>query len=241
MTTYFISDLHLSDYSSDITENFLSFIENHIVTTNTKADALYILGDLFDFWVGDDYLSDTAEKVAKTLKQASQKTPIYYMQGNRDFLLNKSFCDLAGMKLIPDPIKINLYNTPTLLTHGDSLCMLDKKYTQFRAFSRNRLIQKLFLAIPVSLRLKIANYIREKSTLDSRKKSAEIMDVSPEAVIQLIQTHQVKRLIHGHTHRPAHHKVFTPHTPTERFVLGAWENHGEILICDKSGCQLKKS
>lgn len=230
--TIFISDLHLQANEPHIAEIFLDFLHHEA----RKADALYILGDLFEAWIGDDDLSPFNLQIIQALKQATLSgLPIYFMRGNRDFLIGKRFIEKSGVKLLADPTLINLYGTPTLLMHGDSLCTLDQKHQKWRQMTLNPTYQKLALLLPLSLRLSIARWLRKQSGQHQRNLADYITDVNPEAVAQAMQAHQVARLIHGHTHRPAIHSLPTG----QRIVLGAWHHAGNALYCNESVCELK--
>jgi UDP-2,3-diacylglucosamine hydrolase len=220
MKTLFISDLHLSEESGDARKYFLDFLQEK----TQEAEALYILGDFFEVWCGDD---DHAEWIAEVINSIKNlKIKVYFMQGNRDFLLGKIFAEKCGAILLEDPTVIDLYGVPTLLTHGDSLCTEDQAYQRWRKFSHNRLIQKIFLSLPLSWRQKIANHLRKKSKDYVKALSSEIMDVTLKSVDEIAQKYQVTQLIHGHTHRPAVHKRGS----YTRFVLPDWHAKGGMLV-----------
>jgi UDP-2,3-diacylglucosamine hydrolase len=221
---YFISDLHLSAQEPHITAAFLRFLK-HIAPT---GDALYILGDFFESYIGDDDNDPYVASIADALLQLAQTgLPIYLMHGNRDFLIGNTFAKTAGVTLIPDPTIITIANQPLLLMHGDSLCTLDKNHQRFRKITRNKIIQTLFLWLPLSFRKKLAADLRTESMKENHYKSAEIMDVSENAVDQAIQQYQADKLIHGHTHRPM--------ITNKRIVLGSWEKQGNYLKIDEQG------
>lgn len=204
-TTYFISDLHLQASEPAMCELFFSFLKKHAI----NADALYILGDLFEFWVGDDDDTPLHHQVIEALHKLSQQTPIYFMHGNRDFLIGKRFLKATGCELLEDPSLIDLYGTKTLLMHGDLLCTRDVKYQKFRKFSRRWLVQKLFLLKSLKKRQQIAMRYRQQSQRHTATASEEIMDVTPSEVEKYLQHYDTPLIIHGHTHRPdVHH--FTP-------------------------------
>lgn len=215
----FISDLHLSPERPDITQAFLHFLN----TTAKNAEALYILGDFFDAWVGDD--DDTAEFacIKRALKSYSENTAVYFMVGNRDFLIGKQFAEETGCKLLPEPTLIQLANEPTLLIHGDSLCTGDAAYMEFRAMVRNTQWQQAILSKPLAERKALAAQMRAQSAEANSLKASDIMDVTPSEVAKLMEEHKVKRLIHGHTHRPDRHELQTALGEAERIVLGDWE------------------
>jgi UDP-2,3-diacylglucosamine hydrolase len=228
MNTLFISDLHLARERPQITAIFLDFLK----TRAAKAQALYILGDFFDVWIGDDAMDDYARSIAKALRElADTGVPIYLMPGNRDFLYGHAFCQQSGVTLISDPLLIDLYGTPTLLAHGDALCSADKAYQLFRKIVRNPITQFIFLHLPLFLRKKIASGLRRGSHLENQKKSAYIMDVVQESVIEVMQKYHVQHLIHGHTHQPNVHHFMLDDKSATRTVLGSWEQEGHVLIC----------
>jgi len=232
MTTLLISDLHLDEYRTDITELFLRFLK----TDAKKADALYILGDFFEVWIGDDNLSSFNQTIISALKLATdQGLPIYLMHGNRDFLLGKKFLRQTGCKLLPDEYVVDLYGSPTLLLHGDTLCTEDKAYLKFRKKARNRFLQKLFLLKSLETRLAIAKKYREASKAHTSTASDFIMDVTQEEVERVMKKHGVQHLVHGHTHREAVHQFELNNRPATRTVLGAWHTHGSVLVCTPDG------
>lgn len=223
MKAIFISDLHLSNDSPKELALFESFLKEQL----NQVDALYILGDLFEAWIGDDDKSNCATRVAAELRRVKARgTQTFYMHGNRDFLLGNEFALLAHMTLLPDPSVINLDKYPVLLTHGDILCTDDKDYQRFRRFSHFYFVKKLFLALPLKLRRKIASRLREQSSIESKKKPVHVMDVNPDAVTKMLNEYQVDTMIHGHTHRPAVHIE----GDKTRYVLGAWDIEPKILV-----------
>lgn len=230
--TLFISDLHLSADFPTSCARFFTFIENQAV----KADALYILGDFFDKWIGDDNLSTFNLAIMKRLRSLSnQHIPIYLLHGNHDFLLGKKFSEVTGVTIINDPTVINLYGKATLLTHGDILCSLDKKHQRYRKVYTNRILQRLFLFIPLRYRRQIANRLRHHS-IDRTKHLAEnIMDVTVNAVENAMQNSKTNLMIHGHTHRPAIHQHTVQYQPATRIVLDSWHQHGNYLIYHHDG------
>lgn len=239
MSTLFISDLHLEESREDITRALLNFLEERAVS----AERLYILGDFFEAWIGDDERTRLQETVAAALRQLRDRgTEIFLMHGNRDFLIGKDFCSRAGASLLEDPTVINLYGTPTLLMHGDSLCTADTEYQKFRANMRNPQWQQMILQRPLADRQLMARQLREISMAKNQGKMESIMDVTPEEVVSVMEAHGVQRLIHGHTHRPAVHQLEVSGKPAQRFVLGDWDKHawwlevkeGAEPILDKS-------
>ncbi len=236
--TLFISDLHLCASRPAITAAFLQFLE----TTAVKVRALYILGDLFEYWAGDDDIDAAFHQQIITAfrKTADAGTSIYLMHGNRDFLIGESFCQLSGITLIPDPIMIDLHGQQALLSHGDDLCTDDVAYQQFRTQVRDTAWQQEFLSQPLALRKKQIEAIRARSEQEKTRKSMEIMDVNAEAVTSLLQKYQPDLLIHGHTHRPDCHTIQLGDRQIKRWVLGDWYEQGSYLACDDNGCRAVK-
>ncbi|MBB3168060.1 UDP-2,3-diacylglucosamine diphosphatase [Simiduia aestuariiviva] len=236
MATLFISDLHLDAKRPAITQAFLHFLQNQA----KGADALYILGDLFEAWIGDDDDAPLATEVQRALKQYSALGhPLYIMQGNRDFLLGDGFCTHTGATLLEDPTTVDLYGTPTLLMHGDTLCTDDVDYQAFRAQARSPQWQAPLLAQPLPVRRQLAADIRSKTQSLAAMKAEDIMDVNRDEVIRVMGANAVTRLIHGHTHRPARHPVALPSNAAgERIVLGDWHNALWYLTVDAHGCEL---
>lgn len=232
----FISDLHLCPTRPHVTQLFLHFLEH----TATGAEALYILGDLFEYWAGDDNLNDPFNsKIANTFASlADHGTTVYLMHGNRDFLMGNTFAQACHLILLADPVLIELYGTPTLLTHGDTLCTDDTDYQAFRAKVREPAWQAAFLAQPLAQRKATIEELRRKSETEKQLKPSAIMDVNPDAVNALLEKHGYPpRIIHGHTHRPAQHILQLNGKAYERWVLPAWEeNGGGYLHCDSAGC-----
>lgn len=217
-STYFISDLHLSTTRPDISRALAAFLQQH-----TGCDQLYILGDLFEVWVGDDDDAALAQDTAAALRAFSAAGPdLFLMQGNRDFMLGETFCQSAGGQLLPDPTVIELDGEPTLLMHGDSLCTADKEYQQFRKTARDPQWQAALMAESLEQRRAFAAQLRGKSKEANSNKAEDIMDVTPADVELIMAEHDVRQLIHGHTHRPAHHDEPTG----SRWVLGDWDTKG---------------
>lgn len=222
MTTLFISDLHLEESRPDITEAFLTFLDEKA----RGVDQLYILGDFFEAWIGDDERTPLQEQVAAALRKLRDSgTDIFLMHGNRDFLIGQDFCDRAGATLLDDPTVIDLHGTPTLLMHGDSLCTADVEYQKFRANMRNPQWQQMILQRPLEDRQQMARQLREISMAKNQGKEEFIMDVTPEEVVKDMEKYGVQRLIHGHTHRPAMHELTTNGSPAKRIVLGDWDRN----------------
>lgn len=236
-TTLFISDLHLDARRPAITELFLAFLAG---LDPADCANLYILGDLFEAWIGDD--SDDAHdlRVQTALRATTDRgIPIFVMHGNRDFLLGDAFAKTTGCILLADPTLIELNGAPTLLMHGDTLCTDDVEYQQFRSMVRNPTWQQQLLNKPIAERRAIAANMRETSRQRAGEKSAEIMDVNADAVEAILREFQLPRLIHGHTHRPAVHNLIIDGITTQRIVLGDWYEQGSVLRCDDDGIQLK--
>lgn len=229
----FISDLHLSLDKPDITRRFLHFLEHRA----PQASALYILGDLFDAWIGDDDFTPPNNRIRKQLKQLTDSgTQVFLQVGNRDFLLGQRFAKATGVKLLGDYATIDLFGIPTLLTHGDLLCTDDVAYQVFRNKSRTAEWQQNVLTKPLLVRLLAARWYRLRSHFHKRSKSQDIMDVNQTAVENVLHEYNCSRLIHGHTHRPAVHNFVMDGKSIQRFVLAAWQKSmGEALCWNESG------
>ncbi|HET9033451.1 MAG TPA: UDP-2,3-diacylglucosamine diphosphatase [Dokdonella sp.] len=227
MTTLFISDLHLDLVRPEIIELFSKFVREEAV----HADALYILGDLFEAWIGDDAEDETGRRFVEAMRPMREaQRPCFYMHGNRDFLLGERFAKEAGMTLLPDPSVIDLYGTPTLLMHGDTLCTDDVEYQAFRKLSRSPEWQRAFLSKSVEERQAFANQARQESKKHTGDTANEgIMDVNQGAVEQAMRSAKVDRLIHGHTHRPATHEIKRNGEILKRLVLADWYQHPSRL------------
>tara|TARA_B100000965_G_scaffold383457_1_gene382706 strand:- start:7 stop:732 length:726 start_codon:yes stop_codon:yes gene_type:complete len=222
VTTLFISDLHLEESRPDITGAFLGFLKTHAM----GVERLYILGDFFEAWIGDDERTPLQEQVAAALREVRDSgTEIFLMHGNRDFLIGNDYCERAGATLLDDPTVIDLYGTPALLMHGDSLCTADVEYQKFRANMRNPQMQKMMLARPLEDRQQMARQLRQMSMAKNQGKAEDIMDVTPEEVVKELEHHGVQLMIHGHTHRPAIHDLEANGEPARRIVLGDWDTH----------------
>jgi UDP-2,3-diacylglucosamine hydrolase len=214
--------------------------KNLLEFAGERVDKLFILGDLFEAWLGDDDGDVFNLQIIELLQRATKSgLSIYLMPGNRDFLLGETFAQQTGVQLLKDPTCINLYDVPTLLMHGDSLCVLDKRFQSWRRFYSNPLWQKVALSIPLFLRRHIGRWLRSKSKQHQMNLDNVITDVSFDEVRHQMQTHQVTQLIHGHTHRPAAHPTPLDSKTGTRYVLGAWDNKPMVLFCDETGCQLK--
>lgn len=220
MTTLFISDLHLEEARPDITRALLHFLKDKA----TAAERLYVLGDFFEAWIGDDEHTPLQDEIAAALRGLSDRgTELFLMHGNRDFLIGEDFCKRIGGQLLEDPTVVDLYGTPTLLMHGDSLCTADVEYQKFRTTMRNRQWQEMFLKRPLEDRQTTARQLREISMAKNKGKEMAIMDVTPDEVVKAMEEYGVQRLIHGHTHRPATHDLEANGQPAQRMVLGDWD------------------
>lgn len=226
MTTLFISDLHLDDRRPETTALLQSFLQDEAV----NADALYILGDLFEFWLGDDVPSKCSVAVSAALSCLSDKgVACYFMHGNRDFLLKDGYAKSAGVTLLPEEYVADLYGEQVLLMHGDSMCTDDVPYQQFRGMVRNTAWQEGFLAKSQQERLQIALQARDASAEHKGNVSMDIMDVNHGEVLAAFERHGVSRMIHGHTHRPAIHELEINGHAARRIVLGDWYTQGSVL------------
>jgi UDP-2,3-diacylglucosamine hydrolase len=218
--TLFISDLHLSSATPRTAENFFRFLRS--VTSRVRA--LYILGDLFDYWIGDDDLVDPFNQSVATalLQLVSSGVELFFMHGNRDFLIGAEFTRASGCQILSDPHRLDLNGTSTLLTHGDTLCTDDLDYQRFRNMVRSPDWQYIFLAKPLAERRTTALGLRAQSEQAKHAKSMNIMDVNALSVAAMFRLHHVKRIIHGHTHRPAKHDLLVNEVMCERWVLSDW-------------------
>ncbi len=234
MSVLFISDLHLEAERPDITRAFLHFLSTRART----AEALYILGDFFEAWIGDDGMDEFQHAIARALREVSDSgTRIYLMHGNRDFLIGQAFCREAGCTLLRDPSLIDLGGEKILLMHGDSLCTLDVAYMKLRRWLRNPLSLFILRNLPLSSRHKLARKLRKESRAQTRMKASEIVDVTPSEVEKIMHDKGVRILIHGHTHRPAVHELEIDGRPARRIVLGDWDSQGWALEADEQGLQ----
>jgi UDP-2,3-diacylglucosamine hydrolase len=235
MSTLFISDLHLDETRPEITQLFLDFLAD----TASHAEALYILGDLFEAWVGDDEHSAIANQVRNALHRLTdQGVAVFFMRGNRDFLIGHQFAKDCGLRLLHDPCVIDLYGKPTLLMHGDLLCTDDKAYFAFRAQVRNTDWQTQFLSQPLATRQAFAVQARKASQAHQSALQESIMDINQSSLEDLMQQYGVARLIHGHTHRPGIHSFSVNDTQHQRIVLGDWYTLGSVLEVNADGLAL---
>ena len=234
MERIFISDLHLDANRENLTLAFTQFLSERCQT----IDELYILGDFFELWLGDDDHSVLNRGVIEAL--SSLPCDVFIMHGNRDFLIGEAFCDAAGAKMLPDPHPIILGNQPALLMHGDSLCTRDEEYMKARNLLRSAAFQRDFLSKQMPERRILAEQIRGKSQKVSQEKAEEIMDVTPEEVIKVMDQAKASVLVHGHTHRPAVHEVDLHFGAGTRYVLGDWHTSMQFLKATDSDLQLVK-
>lgn len=227
---YFIADIHLNEAMPDITMNFLRFLQQ--LPDNCE---LYILGDLFDYWLGDDTQTALHIDVASKLRSLTFRgIRLFFIRGNRDFLLGKKYADLCRMTILPDVYTLEHSEKCLLIMHGDILCSHDKAYQCFRKFMHNSLLKKLFLLLPLCLRRKIGNNLRQRSMLHNRTKLAYKMDVNPETVKGLVQKYNADVLIQGHIHKPGYYHFKIKDKHIERLVLGAWDDNSNYVIAAKT-------
>ncbi len=236
MPTLFISDLHLAADRPQTNALFIRFLE----TQARQADAVYILGDLFEVWFGDDMiLPDYQPTIAAMKALTDSGVALYLMHGNRDFFMGETLMQLCGASLLDDPSVIDLDGIPTLLMHGDTLCTDDLEYMKFRAMVRDPQWQKGVLAKSPEERLALAKKFREMSKAETSNKAEDIMDVNSLEVERMFSSHPIQRIIHGHTHRPAIHNLNVNGQSVQRIVLGDWYAQGSVLICKNAQCQLE--
>ncbi len=233
--SFFLSDLHLADERPESTETLLRFLRDKA----PEAERIFILGDLFEYWIGDETLAAPmpAQVAAALNRLGASGTAVFFMHGNRDFLIGPRFAKAAGLQLLSDPYTITLYGTPTLLMHGDMLCTDDVEYQEFRKVVRDPKWQADFLAKPVAERIELARTVRAESEQAKKVKSMTIMDVSLTTVEAVLREHAYPRLIHGHTHRPAVHEHVVDGHACERIVLADWYGAGSYLECTRTGCR----
>lgn len=226
MSTILISDLHLDPSRPHTLRAFLDLLQG----LSGRCDALYILGDFFEVWIGDDDDCSFNQQVVTALNAfTASGTPVFIMHGNRDFLLGQQFCENTGCCLIEDPSLVDFYGQNVLLMHGDSLCIDDLDYMAFRAESRSQVWRDTMLALPIEQRRQLGKQMRAESKQANSNKSSAIMDVNPDEVDRQMQLFDTTLLVHGHTHRPMCHPLGTEHGPGQRIVLGDWDHHGWLL------------
>ncbi|MFO1393501.1 MAG: UDP-2,3-diacylglucosamine diphosphatase [Steroidobacteraceae bacterium] len=232
MTTLFISDLHLDPGEPAIAQQLLRLLDGEA----RRADALYILGDLFEVWLGDDDPDPAAREVVAALHRLTDAgVPCYVMHGNRDFLIGKRFCRETGAELLDDGTVVDLYGERILLMHGDTLCTDDTSYQRLRRIVRNPVVQWVFRHTSLDRRRALAQKMREGSRMHVGSIAPEIMDVNPVAVADAFRRTGVRTLIHGHTHRPAVHDLVVDGSPVRRIVLGDWHAQGSVLAWSAGG------
>jgi UDP-2,3-diacylglucosamine hydrolase len=226
MTTLFISDLHLDPSRPHITRLFVEFVE----TEASKANALYILGDLFEAWIGDDVPGEVGDTVASALAALHARgAPSFFIHGNRDFLLGDAYARHAHLTLLPDPSLVHIEGQDVLLMHGDVLCTDDAPYQKFRDETRTPHWQRSFLSRPIEERRRFAEQARAESNRYTRLVGDAITDVNADAVRRSFERHATRRIVHGHTHRPFVHRLDAANGTLERIVLGDWYEQGSVL------------
>ena len=225
MATIFISDLHLDKDRPKVIRYFIDFLNN----LESDIESLYILGDFVEYWVGDDDPGDGLKEVFSSIKKKSNDIPIYFMHGNRDFMISEKFCNHHGMKFLKDPTKIKLYGKKILLMHGDTLCVDDIEYQKFRTMVRSASWQNEMLKKSLEERINLAKMLRAKSLSETNTKNEVIMDVNDDEVINQLRKYDVDMIIHGHTHRPNIHKIISERKEYKRIVLGDWYDKSFIL------------
>lgn len=233
--TLFVSDLHLPVGASPLREAFAKFLAGPA----RAAGALYVLGDLFEYWVGDDAgLREYSVERSCLRALTAAGIPVFYQHGNRDFLVGRDFAAATGLQLLPDPFRIELHGVPTLISHGDLWCTGDAGYQRWRRFSRRPAVQAAYRALPLAWRERIAGGIRAQSDSGKQAKPAEIMDVADDAIREAFVAHAVARIIHGHTHRPADHRYEIDGRTRVRHVLADWlPGRCEALQVDGHGAE----
>ncbi|WP_076587217.1 UDP-2,3-diacylglucosamine diphosphatase [Vibrio ostreicida] len=236
MATLFIADLHLSPITPETTDCFVKFMRDEAI----HSDALYVLGDLFEFWVGDDDNSEFSHRIRHEFKRLTSKgIPCYFTQGNRDFLVGKRFARQTGVTLLGDETVIDLYGEKAVVLHGDTLCTEDVKYLQFRETVHKPWLQWIFNRIPMLIKKRIVAKVQSDIRTDKNTKSLDIMDVTQSEVEKVMRQHNVDLMIHGHTHRPNVHTFNSKNETKTRIVLGDWYTQGSVLVYAKSSFQLQ--
>ena len=236
MSTLFVSDLHLEAERPDIGNQFIEFLK----TDAMEADDLYILGDLFEAWVGDDDPNSHYANIKRAIRKVVDKgIPVYFMHGNRDFMIGRQFANETGVEILKDPYPITMYGQKAVLSHGDEMCTDDVQYQRIRVMTRNPDWQASMLAKPLKERLLIAEEARRQSLEQTLNLSMQIMDVSQEAVEKVIRKYGADVLVHGHTHRPDVHTIDLGNRKAKRIVLGDWYTQGSVLRWNLSGPKLQ--
>ncbi len=236
MTTLFISDLHLEAERPEIGDQFIRFLQ----TDATEAEALYILGDLFEAWVGDDDPNAHYAIIKLAIRKLTDSgIPVYFMHGNRDFMIGRRFANETGVKILKDPYPVKMYGQKALLSHGDAMCTDDVQYQRVRLMTRDPDWQQSMLAKPLKERLRIAQEARRQSLEQKLNLSMDIMDVNQGAVMRAINEYGVDVLLHGHTHRPDVHTVDLGNRKAKRVVLGDWYSQGSVVRWDLRGPKLE--
>ncbi len=236
MSRLFVSDVHLDASAPDATEQFIDFLRTRAAGT----EALYILGDLFEVWVGDDDPSTEKGRILTALHELTATGVAgFVIHGNRDFLLGRTFCDRTGFRLLPDPVVMELDGERVLVTHGDALCTGDFAYQELRSTVRTADWQRRFLSLPFEVRDRFASQARAGSKAHNARMAPSIQDVDPDAVTLAYRTARVTRIIHGHTHRPGVHDTVVDDVNVQRIVLGAWYEEGSYLVYENGQYALK--
>ncbi len=236
MSTLFISDTHLDAARPHAAADFVALLRR----SRRSLDSLYLLGDLVEYWLGDDHPQQGLEAAFGAIAEVARARPVFLMHGNRDFLLSEAVAARLGATLLPDPSVVDLYGTPTLLLHGDTLCTDDVDYQEFRRMVREPAWQAAFLRRPLAERDAVARNARAVSQAAIADKAPQIMDVNAEAVAGAFRRFGVTRIIHGHTHRPAIHRGEVDGVMRERIVLGDWYGTPQYAVCDSNGCRLQR-
>jgi len=236
MRTLFIADLHLSEKNRHITDALFAFLDKEA----TNAETLYILGDMFEVWIGDDEHTPLMDEVAQKLTRFSEKNniKIFYIHGNRDFMVGKHYLKQSSMTLLPEHCEIDLYGTKTLILHGDTLCLADKNYQRMRKVIHNPIMQFIFNALPLKFRKRIGWKIRSASQSKKVYKDNNIMGVTESEVIRLMELHGVQRMIHGHTHQAYTHNIVVNDQPAQRFDVGDWYTNLSFVEASHGGVNL---
>lgn len=233
----FISDLHLSAHAPELQALFMAFIQGPA----QSAKQIYILGDLFDIWIGNDLNIAFQTQIQQAFKSLSERgIELFFLSGNRDFLICHDYLQKAGCQLLPDPCVISLQGIPTLLTHGDLLCTQDVAYQRFRRIARHPLTRWLFIRLPRALRNRMGQKLRQKSQQYQRHQAASILDAVPETVEKMLINYQVQQMIHGHVHRPKIHHLSIDSQSAKRIVLGDWHHEGSFILSTPTHMTLAK-